>query len=73
MKLIKVTSAADNKAIYINVTQIGHMYEVEAKYNYGRLEEDKHTRMGITTHNNGGLKVKESMKQILKMMEEEAK
>ena len=73
MKLIKVTSAADNQAIYINVTQIGHMYEVQAKYNYGRLEEDKHTRMGVTTHNNGGLKVKESMKQILKMMEEEAK
>ena len=72
MKLIKVTSAADSKPIYINVTQIGHIYEVEATYDYGRLKEEKHTRMGVTTHNNGGFKVKETMKQIMKMIGEGA-
>lgn len=72
MKLIKVTSAADNKAIYINITQIGHIYEVEAKFEYGRLKKEKHTRMGVTTHNNGGFEVKETTKQIMKMIGEGA-
>jgi len=72
MKLIKVTSIADSKPVYINVTQIGHIYEVEAKYSYGRTETEKHTRIGVTTHNNGGFSVKETIKQIMKMIGEGA-
>ena len=49
---------------------IGHFYEVETKYNYGRVETEKHTRVGVTTHNNGGFTVIENVKKILSLIEE---
>jgi hypothetical protein len=70
MRLIKVTSINGSGAIYINIDHIGDIYEVEAKMDYGRLETPKHTVIGVTTHNNGGFKVKETIKQILKLIED---
>ncbi len=67
MKIIKLTSV-DKSAIYINVEHIGHFYEIKTEISYGRVIEEKHTRVGVTTHNNGGFKVIESVDKILKML-----
>lgn len=72
MKLIKLTSAKDSKPIFINIDQIGHIYHVPAKMNYGRVEEEAHTRVGVTTHNNGGFSVAENVNQILKLIEKKS-
>jgi uncharacterized protein YlzI (FlbEa/FlbD family) len=65
MKIIALTNL-QGKTIYINPDHIGHMYEVEDKIDYGRVMEPKHTKIGVTTHNNGGFQVKESAKEIIK-------
>lgn len=58
MKLIKLTSAHNSKPVYINIEYIGHMFEVgKDKLNY--------TVVGVTTHNNGGFEVKETVEQII--------
>jgi hypothetical protein len=67
MKIIKLTSI-DKEPIYINVEHIGHFYEVKPKMEYGRTTEEKHTRIGVTTHNNGGFKVIESVDKIIKIL-----
>jgi hypothetical protein len=69
MKFIKLTSV-DQSSILINVNQIGHFYQVDDKMEYGRVTEKKHTRIGVTTHNNGGFKVIESVEKILKLISE---
>ena len=68
MKIIKLTSSVDKSPIYINVEHIGHFYEVADKMEYGRVTEAKHTRVGVTTHNNGGFKVIESVDKIIKIL-----
>ena len=68
MKIIKVTSLKDKKPIYINVEQIGHFYIVPEKMNYGRVEEVEHTRLGITTHNNGGFSITETPKKLMELI-----
>ena len=70
MKLIKLTSAADGKAIYVNVDCIGHFYQVPEKKGYERIVKDTHTRVGVTTHNNGGFEVAEDCDQIFRLIEE---
>jgi hypothetical protein len=71
MKFIKLTSLQDKSTIFINPAFIGHIYEVTEKYKYGRLEQTvAHTLVGVTTHNNGGFKVIESIDKILKMIKE---
>ena len=67
MKLIKLTSL-DSGSIYINVDYIGHIYEVEETSSYGRVTEPKYTRIGVTTHNNGGFKIKETPKEIIELI-----
>ncbi len=60
MKLIKLT-AMDSTPIYVNPDQIGHCYEtVENRM--------KCTRVGVTTHNNGGFIVKETPQNILELV-----
>jgi desulfoferrodoxin (superoxide reductase-like protein) len=65
MKIIDLTSYNDGGKIYINVDHIGHFYEnkhsIEKIFTY--------TTLGVTTHNNGGFKIKETVKQILKLIE----
>jgi len=66
MKLIKLTSHSDN-SIYINVDEIGHFNEGEvSKMNSnGVFKPEKFTTVGVTTHNNGGFRVKETPKEII--------
>ena len=69
MKIIKVTSLKDKKPIYINVDQIGHFYRVPEKMSYGSVDEVEHTRLGITTHNNGGFAITETPETLLKLID----
>ena len=69
MKLIKLTCATQGDFIYVNPEHIGHLYQVKTKFEYGREKEPAHTRVGVTTHNNGGFKVAEDVEQIVKLIE----
>ena len=69
MRIIKLTNL-QQKPIYINIDAIGHFYEVKEEIEYGRVKTEKHTRIGVTTHNNGGFSVIESVEEILKLIYE---
>jgi hypothetical protein len=45
------------------------MFRVPEKMSYGSIDEVEHTSVGVTTHNNGGFRVIEDVKQILKLIE----
>ena len=66
MKIIALTSNATGEIIYINVTQIGHIYDVAKKNTHGEMTY--YTKVGTTTHNNGGFEVLENAVEILKMI-----
>ena len=68
MKIIKVTSLKDKKPMYINVDQIGHFYRVPEKKSYGSVDEVEHTRLGITTHNNGGFAINETPEKLMELI-----
>ena len=59
MRLIKLTSKINGKSVYINLDHIGDFYEYEGG-----------TSIGVTTHNNGGFKVKETVEEVLKLIKE---
>jgi hypothetical protein len=67
MKLIKLTSHKDDSFIYVNINEIGHFYEVKESqmWHQGEPTTKKHTVVGVTTHNNGGFKVKETPEEII--------
>ena len=69
MKLIKLTSLKDKKSIFINIEHIGHFHEVDETishiYKGGRVDTPAHTTIGVTTHNNGGFRVRESYADII--------
>jgi hypothetical protein len=66
-KFILVHGYKNGDEIYINIDHIGHVYWVPQKIEYGRIEDEAHTVIGVTTHNNGGLRVKETPKQIFEL------
>jgi hypothetical protein len=68
MKIIKVTSLKDKSSIYLNVEQIGDFYRVPEKMNYGRVVEEEHTRVGVTTHNNGGFSITETPEKLMELI-----
>jgi hypothetical protein len=68
MKFIKVTSLSNKKPIYINVGEIGHFYRVPEKVDYGSITKEEYTKIGVTTHNNGGFEVTETPEMLLKLI-----
>ena len=67
--LIKLTiSDRKNDFVYINPKHIGHCYRVPGSIKYSKPIPD-HTRVGVTTHNNGGFEVEETPEQIIKLIE----
>jgi len=66
---IRLTSLKDKKPIYINPSLIGHFYPVPEKREYGTISEEKHTVVGVVTHNNGGFRVIETPARILELLE----
>ncbi len=69
MKFIRLTNIKDSKPVFINSDFIGHLYQVPEKLSYGSVDQEACTVVGVTTHNNGGFKVAEDVKQILKLIE----
>ena len=69
MKFIKLTTIKDKKSVFINPDFIGHLYEMSEKLSYGSVDQEAWTVVGVTTHNNGGFRVVESVEQILKRIE----
>jgi len=69
MKFIKLTTFFRNveEALYVNPLHIGHMYLVPVSTDY--TNKRQHTRIGVTTHNNGGFEVIESPEEIIKLIE----
>lgn len=65
---IKLTNLKDEQPIYINTDCIGHIYAAKPKIAYGRVEKEAHTVVGVTTHNNGGFQVVETLEQIFTML-----
>ena len=70
MKIIKLTSLSTKTPVYINVDMIGHFYEVAETRSYGTVDKPKHTVIGVTTHNNGGFRITESIEKILKLIQD---
>jgi hypothetical protein len=66
--LIKLTISERKEFVYINPSHIGHCYRVPGTTKYSKPIEE-HTRVGVTTHNNGGFEVKETPEQIIKLIE----
>ena len=64
MQIIKLTST-DQKAVYINTEFIGHMYISEILI---KGQKTDITRLGVTTHNNGGFDVMETPEEIIKLI-----
>ena len=64
MKFIKLTLANNSGFVYINPETIGHLFQDEDR-------EGKYTRVGTTTHNNGGFKVAEDIEQIIKLISQD--
>ena len=67
MKFIRLTNTKGNLVV-VNVAHIGHFYPVDEKVEYGRVVEKAHTRLGVTTHNNGGFRVTETVDEIMKLI-----
>jgi hypothetical protein len=56
MKIIQLTTRELKRKVYINVEHIGHIL----------LSDDgRHTRVGVTTHYNGGFSVVETPEEII--------
>ena len=69
LRLIKVTSSINNRTMYLNVDMIGDIIDVEDHVEYGKVKP-RYTKVGHLTHNNGGFNVKETAKQIFKLINE---
>ena len=68
MKIIKVTSFKEQSPIYVNVEQIGHFYRIPEEVEYGYVKTEEHTRLGVTTHNNGGFAIAETPEKLIKLI-----
>jgi hypothetical protein len=65
---IKLTSLRNKEAVYVNPAHIGHMYRKKESISYGSVDEEEQTRVGVITHNNGGLTVIETPEEIIKLI-----
>ena len=67
MNFIKLTSI-DGGPIYVNVSHIGHFYPSKVA-TMSTLKYKEFTKVGVTTHNNGGFSVTETVDEILFMIQ----
>jgi len=70
-KMIKLTTKYKGveEEIYLNPSQIGHVYDIPERVEYGRVVQ-RRTRIGCLTHNNGGFEVIETVEQVIKLIEQ---
>ena len=67
MKFITLTSIEGGQ-IVVNVEHIGHLYPITQKVEYSRITRKAYTSLGVTTHNNGGFRVTETVDEILELI-----
>jgi len=69
-KMIKLTTKylGIEQSLYLNPSQIGHVYDVPEHNEYGSVIP-RRTRVGCLTHNNGGFEVIETVEQVIKLIE----
>ncbi len=63
MKFIELTLYTNDIKIFVNVEMIGHFYRAETNN-----KQHAYTDICLLTNNNGGMKVKESVNQILQLI-----
>ena len=63
MKFIELTLFANNIRIFVNVEMIGHFYRAETNN-----KQHAYTDICLLTNNNGGMKVKESVNEIIQLI-----
>ena len=66
MKFIKLTSI-EGGLIVVNVEHIGHFYPSKVATVSSSKHKD-YTSLGVTTHNNGGFRVTETVDEIMKLI-----
>lgn len=66
-KFIELTMA-DKTKVYLNVKHIGHLFVTEQRSYIESIANIIVTKVGITTHNNGGFSVLESPQEILNLI-----
>jgi len=66
MKFIKLTSI-EGGVIVVNVDHIGHFYPSKVATVSSSKYKD-YTNVGVTTHNNGGFRVTETVDEIMKLI-----
>lgn len=59
MKFIELSLFKNNDIVFVNIDQIGYIYDTE-----------KCTKVSITSHNNGGLEVNQSADEIIDLINE---
>ena len=68
MKFIKLTNTKGNQVV-LNVSHIGHLYPVEETVGVGvSAKKGRYTKIGVTTHNNGGFRVTETVDEITELI-----
>jgi len=63
MKFIELTLYTNNVKIFCNVEMIGHFYRPETNN-----KQHAYTDICLLTNNNGGMKVKESVNEIIQLI-----
>ena len=63
MKFIELTLYTNNIRIFVNVEMIGHFYRAETNN-----KQHAYTDICLLTNNNGGMKVKESVNEIIQLI-----
>lgn len=58
--IIVHSNRIEKQPVYININHIGHFYRTLKGY----------TNIGVTTHNNGGFDVKETVEEVIEMINE---
>ena len=63
MKFIELTLFSNDIKIFCNVEMIGHFYRAETNN-----KQHAYTDICLLTNNNGGMKVKESVNEIIQLI-----
>jgi hypothetical protein len=67
MKFIRLTSI-DGEVIVVNVDNIGHFYPSKVDTIISGTKYKEFTNITVTTHNNSGFRVTETVDEIMKLI-----
>lgn len=70
MRIIKLTPTQFDGDLFINIDHIGDFHTSETDLRHIGKGIATYTRVGVTTHNNGGFKVRETPEQIIELIKQ---